>query len=65
MQKQGKSSGKEQKICLYLEWSMKVLCDFIVCFGAVLGRRWTAGLWSRARLITRAHFQVEGPSHIP
>lgn len=34
MQKQGKSSGKEQKICLYLEWSMKVLYDFIVCFGA-------------------------------
>lgn len=33
MQKQGKSSGKEQKICLYLEWSMKVLCDFIVLLG--------------------------------
>ena len=24
MQKLGKSSGKEQKICLYLEWSMKL-----------------------------------------
>ncbi|XP_074009588.1 retinal rod rhodopsin-sensitive cGMP 3',5'-cyclic phosphodiesterase subunit delta isoform X1 [Numenius arquata] len=26
MRKQGKSSGKEQKICLYLEWSMKDRC---------------------------------------
>lgn len=24
MRKRGKSSGKEQKICLYLEWSTKV-----------------------------------------
>lgn len=33
MQKQGRSSGKEQKICLCLEWSMKVLCDFSVHLG--------------------------------
>lgn len=34
MQKRGKSSGKEQKTCLYLEWSMKVLCSLTVYFGA-------------------------------
>lgn len=33
MQKQGRSSGKEQKICLYLEWSMKVLCALIAHLG--------------------------------
>lgn len=40
MQKQGKSSGKEQKICLSLEWSMKVLCDCIVHLGWVVLHVW-------------------------